>query len=99
MYQEALDTYRKLAQANPQAYLPAVAQTLNNLAILELAQDHIKPAQVLVSEALSALNHRRHGAGRSFRASLSAREAGGLASSDSGSKYQMRLVLRAVQAG
>jgi hypothetical protein len=53
VYQEARDTYRKLAQANPQAYLPAVAQTLNNLAILELAQDHIKQAQVLVSEALT----------------------------------------------
>ena len=51
MYQEALDTYRKLAQANPQAYLPTIAQTLNTLAVLELAQDHIKQAQVLVSEA------------------------------------------------
>ena len=53
MCQEAPDTYRKLVQANPPAYLPAVAQTLNHLAILEVAQDHIKPAQVLVSEALT----------------------------------------------
>lgn len=53
MCQEALDTYRKLVQANPPAYLPAVAQTLNHLAILELAPDHIKQVQVLVSEALT----------------------------------------------
>ena len=33
--------------------MPAVAQTLNNMAILELAQDHLKQAQVLVIEALT----------------------------------------------
>ena len=33
-YTEALSLYRKLAEANPEAYLPFVATTLNNLAIL-----------------------------------------------------------------
>jgi hypothetical protein len=33
--------------------LPDVADTLHHLAILELTQDHMKQAQVLVSEALT----------------------------------------------
>jgi hypothetical protein len=48
-----VDTYRKLVQANPLAYLPAVTQTLNNLAILELAQDGV-PA---VIEKVSPMFH------------------------------------------
>jgi hypothetical protein len=39
--------------SNPNAYLSDVAMTLHNLAILELTQDHVKQAQVLVSEALT----------------------------------------------
>ena len=30
-FQEALATYRRLAEANPEEYLPKVAMTLNNL--------------------------------------------------------------------
>ena len=34
-YKEALEIRRKLAQANPQTYLPDVARTLNNLGNLQ----------------------------------------------------------------
>jgi hypothetical protein len=33
-YEEALKTYRELAQKNPETYLPDVAMSLNNLGIL-----------------------------------------------------------------
>jgi tetratricopeptide (TPR) repeat protein len=52
-YQEALSTYRQLAQANPQAYLPDVAMTLNNLGILKFDQEEISQAQALIAEALT----------------------------------------------
>ena len=35
VYNEALEIYRNLAQSTPQAYLPDVAVTLNNLANLQ----------------------------------------------------------------
>ena len=48
-YQEALTTYRQLVQANPQAYLPNVALTLNNLGILQLDQENLPQAQTLIA--------------------------------------------------
>jgi len=55
-YLEALNTYRQLAQINPNAFLPDVAMTLNNLGVFY--RDNQKMAQ---SEAayLEALNIRR----------------------------------------
>jgi hypothetical protein len=36
---KALKTYRELAQKEPETYLPEVAQTLNNLGIVDSAQN------------------------------------------------------------
>src|SRR5438270_8030402 len=55
-YQEALATYRALAQANPEAYLPNVAMTLNNLAVLYSETQRMKEAEEFCSEAEKALN-------------------------------------------
>ena len=52
LYQEALTHYRTLAEANPGTYWPAVATTLNNLAILQKAQNHLSTAQANYQEAL-----------------------------------------------
>ena len=54
LYTEALDAYRKLASANPQAYLPYVAMTLNNLAILHWDTNDYAKAETEYSEALEA---------------------------------------------
>jgi tetratricopeptide (TPR) repeat protein len=51
-YLEALELYRKLAQANPNAYLSDVAMTLNNLAILYYETNRYEPAEKHYSEAL-----------------------------------------------
>ena len=48
-----MSTYRQLAQANPPAYLPNVAVTLNNLAILYFTQDNTTSAHALNAEALA----------------------------------------------
>ena len=48
---EALSTYRELAQANPEAYLPYVATTLNNLANLYRATQRIEEAEEACREA------------------------------------------------
>ncbi|NEQ33348.1 MAG: tetratricopeptide repeat protein, partial [Leptolyngbya sp. SIO4C5] len=45
LYQEALKTYRALAEENPRTYLPHVATTLNNLAILQKAQNELARAE------------------------------------------------------
>jgi hypothetical protein len=50
-YQEALSTYRELAQANSEAYLPHVAMTLNNLANLYSATYWMKEAEAACREA------------------------------------------------
>jgi tetratricopeptide (TPR) repeat protein len=50
-YNEALDTYRNLAQANPDAYLPDVAMTLNNLANLSISTGQIQEAETQAAEA------------------------------------------------
>jgi tetratricopeptide (TPR) repeat protein len=52
VYQEALDTYRKLAQANPQAYLPDVAMTLNNLGNLYRDTQRLQEGEQAYREAL-----------------------------------------------
>ncbi|MDJ0706047.1 MAG: tetratricopeptide repeat protein [Leptolyngbyaceae cyanobacterium MO_188.B28] len=52
LYEEALQTYRELAQENPRAYLPYVAMTLNNLALLQSDQNDYGPAQGNYEEAL-----------------------------------------------
>ncbi len=52
-YAEALATYRKLAEANPEAYLPNVATTLNNLANLYSDTQRMKEAEQAYAEALA----------------------------------------------
>ncbi|MEO0639035.1 MAG: tetratricopeptide repeat protein, partial [Bacteroidota bacterium] len=51
-YQEALETYRQLAAANPQTYLPDVAMTLNNLGILHWKRNDYSQAEQAYQEAL-----------------------------------------------
>jgi tetratricopeptide (TPR) repeat protein len=51
-YLEALATYRKLGEANPEAYLPDVAMTLNNLAILYRGTQRMKESEAAYLEAL-----------------------------------------------
>ena len=45
LYQEALEVYRKLAEANPQTYLPDVATSLNNLGNLQSAKNEQEAAE------------------------------------------------------
>jgi tetratricopeptide (TPR) repeat protein len=52
-YAEALTIRRKLAEANPDAYLPDVATTLNNLAVLYGNTQRIKEAEQAYAEALT----------------------------------------------
>jgi tetratricopeptide (TPR) repeat protein len=51
-HEEALKTYRELAQKEPETYLPEVAQTLNNLGIVDSAQNRAEEAQKAFAEAL-----------------------------------------------
>ena len=53
-YQEALATYRQLAQDNSQAYLPYVATILNNLAVLYRATQRPSDSEQAYQEALAA---------------------------------------------
>ena len=41
-YEEALKIYRELAQKEPETYLPYVAATLNNLGILDRADNRLE---------------------------------------------------------
>jgi tetratricopeptide (TPR) repeat protein len=50
-HEEALKTYRELAQKNPENFLPEVARTLNNLGIIDSAQNRTE-------EARKAFGHR-----------------------------------------
>ena len=52
LYQEALEIRRELAKENPSAYLPNVANTLNNLAILHRVKNELAQAQREYEEAL-----------------------------------------------
>src|SRR6267154_548742 len=49
---EALKSYRKLAQKEPETYLPYVAQTLNNLGIVDGAQNRAEDARKAFAEAV-----------------------------------------------
>ncbi|TQV61774.1 MAG: tetratricopeptide repeat protein [Sulfurovum sp.] len=51
-YTEALKIRRALAKTNPSVYTPDVAMTLNNLAILERAENHNDKARGYYNEAL-----------------------------------------------
>ena len=52
LYQEALEIYRSLAAANPQAYEPDVAMTLNNLAALYSDTQRFEESEAMYREAL-----------------------------------------------
>ena len=52
-YEEALTIHRRLAEANPAAYLPYVATTLNNLAILHSDKNEYESALGEYEEALA----------------------------------------------
>lgn len=41
-YEEALQSYRQLAQREPGTYIPYVAATLNNLALVDEGQNRIE---------------------------------------------------------
>ena len=51
-YDEALKIRRELAQKNPDTYLPAVADTLNNLGMLDSEQNRMDEARQAYDEAL-----------------------------------------------
>jgi len=51
-FAEALQTYRELAQKNPETYQPDVALTLNNLGILDRDQGRMEEARKEFAEAL-----------------------------------------------
>ncbi|MCP4123653.1 MAG: tetratricopeptide repeat protein, partial [Bacteroidetes bacterium] len=51
-YEEALKIYRELAKENPRTYLPDVAMTLNNLAVLQKAKNEFPQALEKYEEAL-----------------------------------------------
>ena len=52
IFMEALKIYRRLASANPEAYEPDVAGTLNNLAILQVHLSRYAEAEQNFMEAL-----------------------------------------------
>jgi tetratricopeptide (TPR) repeat protein len=54
-YGEALEKYRALAKANPEAYLPDVAMTLNNLGLLYLDTQRLPEAEASCQEAATIL--------------------------------------------
>ena len=51
-YDEALHIFRRLADANPDTYLPDLAMTLNNLAVLYSDRHDLAAAQAAYDEAL-----------------------------------------------
>ena len=51
-YNEALGIYRKLAKENPDSYLPYVAGTLNNLAVLHNKKNELAKSEENYNEAL-----------------------------------------------
>ena len=51
-YEESLKTYRKLAEQNPDMYLPHVAATLNNLGVLHGRENRMEEAREASEEAL-----------------------------------------------
>lgn len=53
VFGEALAIYRELANTNPEAYLPELADTLNNLGVLHSSQGHDVAARAALGEALA----------------------------------------------
>ena len=51
-FEDALKIYRELAQKNPDTYLPDMAQTLNDLALLDRDQKRMEAARKALEEAL-----------------------------------------------
>ena len=51
-HEEALKTYRELAEKEPDTYLPEVAQTLNDLGIVDSVQNRAEEARKAFAEAL-----------------------------------------------
>ena len=51
-YKEALEIRRKLAEANPDAFLPYVATTLFNIALLRMSEHRKDEAKKACEEAL-----------------------------------------------
>ena len=51
-YEEALRMYRSLSEQNPEAYMPSVAGTLNNLGALLQATNELEQARAYYEEAL-----------------------------------------------
>jgi tetratricopeptide (TPR) repeat protein len=52
-YEEALKIYRQLARQDPDMYLPDVAGTLSNLAVLDESQKQIEESRVHYTEAMA----------------------------------------------
>lgn len=52
-YREALKMYRRLAQAYPEAFVPALARTLDSFALVRMEQDSLEEARTGVEEALT----------------------------------------------
>ena len=52
-YLEALEIYRSMAEDNPEGYLPHVAMTLNNLAVLQTDKNEFVAAEGAYQEALT----------------------------------------------
>lgn len=57
MYKEALETYRRLAMSNPQAYEPDRAATLNNLANLYKSTQRFEESEAMYKETLETYRH------------------------------------------
>src|SRR6266478_5714157 len=51
-HEEALKTYRELAQKEPESYLPEAAQTLNDLGIVDIALNRAEEDRKAFKEAL-----------------------------------------------
>jgi tetratricopeptide (TPR) repeat protein len=54
-YEEALESYRQLAQQDPDKYLPYMAGTLVTLGVLDGNQNRIEESRAHYQEALSLL--------------------------------------------
>ena len=59
-YEKALKTYRKLAEKEPETYLPGVAATLNDLAIIDGDQNRVEKARKEFEEALNTYRELAH---------------------------------------
>ena len=58
--EEALKTYRQLAEKEPKTYLPNIAATLNDLGILDTDENRIEKARKEFEEALKTYRQLAH---------------------------------------